>query len=192
MTFQFDPMALRSADPVPLRLPLLTIGFCKDLAGEAKLRAASVERIWRLGNGAESLADAVYDFRERPGTLAVVDDLRIFGENNYTIAAACAAIMRLNIDIVDINYPEQVVPELQERARKALHSARPMPNHRTARRRGRMGGLARAAAAEIARATRIAPDIAQRLCSLKEITWAAKLFVLGEGFTMSSVQRHYR
>lgn len=182
-----------SAQSLPNKLTLLTIGFCKDLEGEAKLKAAGIERIWRLGNGAESLADAIYDFRGRPGTLAVVDDLRIFSPNdsNYEIAAVCARLTRIEIDLVDITQPELIMPELQERARKALHASRPMPNHRTARRRGRQGGLAKAAAAEAARTVRIAPDIAQRLWSLKEITQKAKLWVLGKGFTLSSCQRHF-
>lgn len=51
----------------PYGLQLLTIGFCKDLAGEEKLRAAGVERVWRLGNGSDSLDSAIYDFRERGG-----------------------------------------------------------------------------------------------------------------------------
>lgn len=194
VTFHFDHDRLRSAASLPIRLTLLTIGLCKDLAGEEKLKALGIERIWRIGNGSESLADAVYDFRGRSGTLAVADDLRIFSPNdsNFEIAAVCAGLLRLKIEIVDINHPEEVVPEMQERARKAFHSARPMPNHRIARRRGRMGGLARAAAAEIARATRCAADIAERICRHEKLAWADRLEILGEGFTMSSIQRHYR
>lgn len=192
MTFQFDQRNLSSADPDPKGLPLRKIGFCVNLSGEERLTGAGITRIWRRGNGNESVDEAIYDFRGLPGILMVADDLRIFGDTNLDIANVCAKLLRHNISIVDITHPEEVIPELQERARKALHASRPIRNHRTARRRGRMGGLARAEAAAIARATRCADDIAQRLCSLKEITWAAKLWVLGEGFTMSSIQRHYR
>lgn len=185
-------MRTNSTHQPPLRLPLLTIGFCTDLAGEERLRAAGVERIWRRGNGVESLDDALYDFRERPdGALAITDDLRIFGLTRKAILAAISAITRAGIKIISLVKPDFDIHQLIDQALGALHAAVPMRNHRTARRRGSLGGKAKAAAAELARAMRIDPEIARRLWSLKEITQKTKLWVLGEGFTLSSCQRHF-
>lgn len=182
-------MAINSAHAAPQRLQLLTIGFCTDLAGEAKLKAKGVERIWRRGNGLESIDDAIYEFRGRAGTLAVTDDLRIFGGSNIEIAMVCARLFRMGISLIDADHLEQVVPELQERARAALHAARPMPSHRVARRRGRQGGLAKAAAAAFARGIRCADDIVQRLCDHPALTWDDCAAILGPPFSKSTLQR---
>lgn len=183
---------VHSANQQHYSYPLLTIGFCTDLAAEERLCALGIERIWRRGNGIESLEDALYDFRERTGVLAFVNDTRIFGETNDAISDAFDEMERLGVKPVDIDDPWLRVPKLQDRARKALHAAAPMPSHRVARRRGRMGGLARAEAARIARATRCAEDIAMRICNHPKLTWADRLFILGDGFTRSSIERHYK
>ena len=191
MTIQFNPRHLVSAHQVPFGLPLLTIGYCANLAAEERLRGLGVERIWRNGDGTDCLEDVIYDFRDRPGALAFVNETKLFGETNDEIAAVFDELERLEIKPIDIDFPGLRVPKLQERARKALHAAAPMPSHRIARRRGRQGGLAKAAAAELARSLRIAPDIARRLWKLEGVTQKQKLYVLGEGFTLSSCQRHF-
>jgi hypothetical protein len=128
------------------------------------LRAAGVERVWRRGNGAENLDDAIFDFRGRSGALAITDDLRIFGLTQKEIFARCSALMNAGIKVIDITHPSDNIHDLQRRAFVALHAAAPIRNHRIARRRGRMGGLAKAAAAQAARDGRCSPDIVARLC----------------------------
>lgn len=176
-----------------IALPMLSIGFCTDIAGEEKLHAAGVERIWRRGNGNESLDDAVFEFRGRPGAIVLVDDLRVFGTTQRDILAKASEITRKTpdkapIEIIDLTHPDEDVHMLVARALRALHAAAPIRNRRTARRRGRQGGLAKAQAAEAARATRIAPDIARRLCASR-LTWKEIAEILG--MPISTVQRHY-
>jgi hypothetical protein len=186
---------LNSAHQGPLRLPLLTIGFCTDLAGEEKLKALGIERIWRRGDGSNTMDDALYDFRGRSGALAIVDDLRIFGLTRRDILAKVSEIAKDTCDhkpitVINIDQPDADIFALVNQALAALHAAAPIRNHRTARRRGSMGGKAKAAAAEMARAMLIHPEIARRLWSRKELTQKIKLWILGEGFTLSSCQRH--
>ncbi len=183
----------------PYGLQLLTIGFCKDLAGEQRLIAAGVEpfMIWRLGDGTcSALEDALYAFRDRGGCLAIVDDFRIFGDGRKKILAMVSKLTRETatkgpIKIVNVDQPDKDNYQLIDQAVAMCHAAKPMPNHRVARYRGRQGGKAKAAAAALARAMRIDPEIARRLWSLKELTQKTKLWVLGEGFTLSSCQRHF-
>lgn len=170
-------------------LPMLSVGFCIDLAGEEKLRKAGLGKIWRRGNGAESLEDAIFEFRGRPGSLVAADDLRIFGLTQKDIFARCSSLADAEIKVVNVNHPRENIHDLQKRAFGALHASAPIRDRRTARRRGRQGGLAKAAAAETARATRIAPDIAQRLCASKSLTWKEKAEIIG--MPLSTVQRHY-
>lgn len=187
-------MKPNSARRPSLGLSLLTIGFCTDLAGEARLRAAGVERIWRRGDGVQSLDDALYEFRGRAGALAITDDLRIFGLSRREILAKVSEITRDRpghpaIKIVDIRQPEKDAYQLADQALGALHAAAPMRNHRTARRRGRQGGLAKAAMAELARGIRCAADIVQRLCDHPALTWDDCAAILGPPFSKSTLQR---
>lgn len=170
-------------------LPNLTIGFCTDVAGEDKLRSVGVQRIWRRGCGLESLDDAIFEFRGRHGALAVTDDLRIFGLTQKEIFSRCSDLLNAGIDVINIEHPCDNIHDLQRRAFSALHAAAPIRNRRIARRRGSMGGLAKAAAAQSARATQIAPEIAQRLCASKSLTWKEKAEIIG--MPLSTVQRHY-
>lgn len=176
----------------PPQLPLLTIGFATNPAGEQRMKDWGIERTWMRGRDAETIEDAILDFRKRPGALAIDADLRIFGHTQREILAKASEVHKLDIRLVDIDRPTADAHELVQRALTALHSSRPIRNHRTARRRGRQGGLAKAAAAANERDRRIAPEIAERLCRHKKLAWADRLEILGEGFTMSSIQRHYR
>jgi hypothetical protein len=182
-------MTINAAKNITVALPTLSIGFCTDLAGEESLRAAGVERVWRRGNGAESLDDAIFDFRGRPGALAITDDLRIFGLTQKEIFARCSALMNAGIKVIDITHPSDNIHDLQRRAFVALHAAAPIRNHRIARRRGRMGGLAKAAAAQAARDGRCSPDIVARLCRHPTLTWEDCAVILGPHFSTSTLQR---
>lgn len=180
---------ISARQPSP-KLPPLTIGFCTDLAGEAKLQDVGVERIWRRGDGLQSLEDALYEFRGRPdGALAITDDLRILGLTRKAILATVSEITRAGVRIVSLIKPDFDIHQLIDQALGALHAAAPMRNHRTARRRGRIGGLAKAASAALARAVICAPEVAKRLCASR-LTWEEKAFILG--MPVSTIQRHYK
>lgn len=185
-------MKTNSANPNPCGLQLLTVGFCKDLAGEQKLIAAGVEpfMIWRVGDGnASSLEAALAVFRNRGGCLAITDDLRIFGDSRKAILAMASKLTRASIKVVDVTQHEMDVFQLADQACGKLHAAAPIPNRRIARRRGSWGGKAKAAAAALARAVICSPGVARRLCARKELTWEVKAFILG--IPVSTAQRHY-
>lgn len=177
----------------PRTNPPLTTGFCVDSAGEEKLLAYGVERIWMRGRGHESLDEAIYDLRlDEPGdraSLAIVGDLRMFGETNDDIADRIDEIEDLGVTLIDIEHPEDSHVKIGNRARKTLHAARPMPSSRVAKRRGSLGGKAKAAMAELARAIRCAPDIVQRLCDHAALTWDDCAEILGPPFSKSTLQR---
>lgn len=75
-------LSVNSARQQSLGLMLLTIGFCTDLAGEEKLRAAGVDRIWRRGDSTQSLDDALYEFRGRAGARRMTREIQ---EGEYHI-----------------------------------------------------------------------------------------------------------
>ena len=186
-----------STRPHPLGLQLLTIGFCKDLAGEQRLIAAGVEpfMIWRLGDGTGStLDDALHAFRERGGCLAIVDDFRIFGDGRKKILSMVSRLTRETstkgpIKIVNVDQPDMDNYQLIDQAVGLCHAAAPIPNHRVARYRGRQGGLAKAAAAALARGMRCADDIVRRLCDHPALTWDDCAQILGPPFSKSTLQR---
>lgn len=173
--------------------PVLTLGFCFDLAGEAKLLAAGIpkEMIWRRGDQMACLDHALRYFRQRPGILAVVDDLRIFGESRRAIIAQQHDLKARGILVLDVVTNDNDELSLLDRALKALSSSAGMRNHRTARRRGAKGGEAKGIAAQMRRNARVADDIVERLCSLPQLTWKLCAWVLGEGFSAASLNRHY-
>lgn len=169
-------------------LPLLAIGFTTNPEGEARLRKEGIEQIWMRGRGAECLDEAIYAFRRRPGGLAITDDLRIFGHTQRDILAKASELHKLNIQIIDIERPTADPHELVHRALRALHASQPIRNHRTARRRGRMGGLGKAANEAVRRAALVSDDIAMRLCASR-LHWKEKAEILG--MAISTIQRHY-
>lgn len=186
-------MKVNSAQPPPQTKALLTVGFCVNCEGEAQLIAAGVDPdlIWMRGGGAESLKWAINYLRGRSGMVCVADDLRIFGDSRKAISAQMAAFHVQGVIVRDVVRDENNPHVLTQAAFEAMAKSAGMRNHRTARRRGSLGGKSKAVAAELARAIRIDPEIARRLWSLKEITQKTKLWVLGEGFTLSSCQRHF-
>ena len=172
----------------PHQFPLLTIGWATNPEGEARMQKERIERIWMRGRGAEALDDAIYEFRGRPGGLAIDTDLRIFGHTQRDILAKASELHKAGIRIIDIDRPTADPHELVHRALRALHASQPIRNHRTARRRGRTGGLAKAANEAIRRAGLISDDIAIRLCASR-LHWKEKAEILG--MPISTIQRHY-
>lgn len=142
---------VNTADRAPQGHSLLTIGFCVDREGEAALSAAGVELIWMRGRGSESLEWAIDWLRDRPGVICVADDLRILGPTRKEIFARLAQFVRKGITLQDVRQPGLNSHELAERTLASINAASGMGNRRTARRRGAKGGLAKGAAAWIAR-----------------------------------------
>lgn len=173
--------------------PVLTIGYCTDDKSEKALIAQGVpaEQIWRRDRDLHALEFALRYPRGRETILVVAEDLRIFGESRKAIIAQQQALKARGIIVLDVVANDNGELSLLDRALKALSSSAAMRNHRTARRRGARGGVAKGVAAQVRRNARVADDIVQRLCSLPQLTWKLCAWVLGEGFSAASLNRHY-
>lgn len=174
---------------------VLRWGYCTDEQQLEELYHFGLadKEIWMLGRGNETLDDALYCFRGRPGNLILASDTRILGATRGAIMDTMAKIERAGIRVFDITHPEDcTTTDLIQRGVKAQAKNRFGGNHRMARRRGAKGGLAKAANEASRRCAKIADDIAKRLCNFRDLTISDCLEILGDGFTRSTVERHYR
>jgi len=168
-------------------------GFCTNKEHLPAMRAYGLpdKLTWVAGRGAESWEQCLASFRGRPGTLLVAPDLRVFGASKKAVAAAMAQMERARIRVVDIIHPQdETVAEMLHRA-GALISGGRFPDRRTARRRGRTGGLARGAAAEQSRSV-TAPDwLVRNIATDPALSWATRVRLLDGKFSESTLRRHY-
>jgi hypothetical protein len=181
-----------SADRPPQSNQVMTLGFCVDCDGENELKAAGVTKIWMRGRQSESVDWAISYFRGRPGILTVANDLRVFGPTRKEIFARTAELARRGITLRDVRQPDANMSELEHKALVAMSASCGTKNHRQARRRGSIGGLAKKASQEAKRNALLNRDIVMRLCAHPKLTWADRAEILGEPFSISSLQRHYR
>lgn len=179
-----------SAPALSQDMPLLKLGFCVNAVGEQELIDYGIapELIWMRGRGMENLEYVLRCYRGRPGVLAVADDLRIFGDSRTDIFAKVRDLEILGIVVFDVVANDNNALSLVERALKAKSAQAGMKNHRTARRRGQRGGVAKGNAAAARRDARIEDKIAIRLCASR-LTWEEKAEILD--MPLSTIQRHY-
>jgi hypothetical protein len=136
---------------------VLTIGLCANGDEEARLQAAGVKQIYRIGRGLESLHWALDWLRGRGGVLKVAADLRIFGATRADMMAALDDCERQGVMVIDIAHPDDTtLAQRIKRALIAISSARFIGDRRKARREGSKGGKAKGASAWMAR-NEIAP-----------------------------------
>lgn len=185
---------LNSAHALPQTEAVLTLGYCVDLAGEAKLLASGIpkEMIWRRGDQVESLDFALRYFRKRTGILAVVDDLRIFGESRKAIIAQQHDLKARGILVLDIVANDNDELSLLDRALKALSSSAGIRNHRTARRRGAKGGEAKGIAAAAQRNAVLAHEIVRRFVKESGLSLKRLAYLFGPPFNVSALRRHFK
>lgn len=174
-------------------LPLLTVGFCVDQEGEAKLIAAGVhpDQIWMRGRGAESLEWAVRWLRRRPGMVCVADDLRIFGASRKEISAWMARFHVQGVVVNDVVEEETNPHLLVQRAFVAIAASAGMRNHRTARRRGRLGGIGKGIAAAVERENGVPAWLIRKIVNHPALTWAIIKDLIGEVASISTLRRRY-
>lgn len=166
------------------------IGICKTPEGEKALRGHGIapEHIWMCGRDLESVEEAKYYCRGRPAEFAITEDLRILGTTQKQIFETVSDLTKAGIQFIDLEHPADDIHAMQHRAFKAMHAANSVRNHRTARRRGSMGGTAKAANAAARRQAEISDAVALRLCASR-LTWKEKSEILG--MTFSTMQRYY-
>jgi hypothetical protein len=175
---------------IPESPQLLTIGLCATGDQEARLQAAGVKHIYRLGRGLENLHWALDWLRGRGGVLKVATDLRIFGATRATMMAALDDCERKGVTVIDIAHPEDVtLTQRIKRALVAISSARFIGDRRKARREGSKGGLAKGASAWIVR-NEIAPRwLIQNMVTMFGAVKAAA--ALDNKISVSTLRRKY-
>lgn len=180
-----------SPDTAPHTVPLLTLGFCVDKAGEAQLVEDGVEPklIWMRGRQAENIDWAIDYFRGCPGVLKVANDLRVFGPTRKEIFARTADLSRRCIKVEDIRDPGANLSELEHKALIAMNAASGTKNRRQARYRGSKGGTAKGVSAWRER-NEIAPEWLLRNM-VAEIGAKRTAALLENKISASSLSRHY-
>lgn len=181
--------AFNSSPTSPLTNSLKTVGFCVDIDGEDALTDAGVPIVWRRGNGDESLDWAIASFRDQPGILKITDSLLIFGEGRNEILARLSELVRKKIALVDIRDPDATVHDLEAEALRSLSASNGMKDRRTAKKRGRMGGHAKAIAAQSVRQSIAADWFLQNLAGLVPVHIIVS--ASENKLTASSFRRHY-
>lgn len=164
-------------------------GFCVDVEGEKALLAAGVEVVWRRGNGDESLDWVIASFREEPGTLAITDSLLIFGESKKEILAVLSTLARNKIALVDIRRPDLNVHDLEDEAYRALSASNGMKDKRTARKRGRLGGVAKREAARLRREASDPHGLAKKIWQRADIPLRIRTELLAGICSASTARR---
>lgn len=164
---------------------------CKDEVDWLKKNALTDKAIWLDGRGAENLEECIASFRSRPGQIVIARDLRAFGETKRDVAAAMAKLEKAKIEVVDLAHPDDTtVSEMLHRASVAISGYR-LRDRRTARKRGREGGLANGVAAQESRSG-IAPDwLVRNIVAEQSIAWKVKVRVLAGRFSEATLRRRY-
>lgn len=171
----------------------VTRGFCKNKDQVAALMACGlVEKvIYQDGRGAEDLERCLASFRGRGGTLMIAPDLTVFGDSRKAVAAVMDRLERAKIRVVDVVHPQDETVAAMMRRADVMISHTGLMCRRTAKRRGRFGGIGKGRAAQERRNAAAPTDYVQRLVQHREIPWRVKLEVLGPGFSPSTLRRHH-
>ena len=169
-------------------------GYCRHRDNCAAIKAAGVDdkALYLEGRGAETLEQCIASFRGRPGRLLIAPDLRVFGAAKKDVAEVMARLERAHIRVEDIAHPEDgTIAEMMQRASVLISGTR-FRDRRTARRRGREGGLAKGESLVQARA-QIAPDwLLRNIVAEEALSWPAKLRLLDGRISEATLRRHYR
>lgn len=144
---------------------------------------------WVHGQGSETIAELVYAFRSRPGrhALYIGADYRVFGETMFEIREAVKALHIAGVIITDLLHPEDTLLDAYNRAQVGLRWS---GDRKKQKRNGAKGGKGKGRESAARRNAAVSDDIARRLCSLKELKWSVKAWVLGMAETTAI--RHYK
>jgi hypothetical protein len=147
--------------------------------------------IWLDGRGAETLDRCLSTFRGRPGRLLVAPDLTALGSARRDIAAVMARLERAKIRVLDIIHPQdETVAEMFQRAANAICTTR-IVDRRTAKRRGKSGGLARGMAQAQKRAEIAADWVIRNVVNDPDISWEKAVDIFDGKISEATMRRHY-
>jgi hypothetical protein len=139
------PIAQTLAGPL-LVPPIVGYAATKDQA--ARLAEYGANPVFREGDGAETLTEALKYFRKRKATLAICTEGRVFGEKRKQVTDAFDLIDQAGVRIYDLEHPTEArITQHQERAQTEAARYNRIGDHRTARSRGKKGGTAKGIAA---------------------------------------------
>lgn len=148
-----------------------------------------VRSSWVHGQGSETIAELIYTFGSHYGLheLYIGADYRVFGETMFEIREAVKSLHKTNVKIIDLLHPEDTLLDAYNRAQVGL---RWCGDRKKQKRNGAKGGKCKGREAAARRNAAVSDDIAKRLCSLKELKWSKKAWVLGMAETTAI--RHYK
>jgi hypothetical protein len=168
--------------------------FCRNREHVPAFKAYGLpdKLIWVDGRGAEDLDACLASFRGRPGKLLIAPDLRVFGTSKRAVAQTMADLERARIRVVDVIHPQhETIAEMLQHASVLISGSR-LRDRRTARRRGKEGGLAKG---EIARSARAGIDtdklIRNVVAARDEIGWRLVKRICGGKLSEATLRRHY-
>lgn len=137
----------------PIAQPTVQV-LRRGLAANLEERDILLERgleereVYTNGQGAESFEECLWSFRDRPGELWLVSDLRIFGNSRVAILAVTKDLHERGITLKRIMPVGEITnpSELIEQALKAISGNR-FKYHMQAQRTGKKGGTAKGVSA---------------------------------------------
>lgn len=168
--------------------------FCRNREHLPSFKAYGLpdKLIYLDGRGGEDLDRCLASFRGRPGRLLVAPDLRVFGASKKAVAQTMARLERAKIRVVDVIHPQDETVSEQLHRASVLISGTRFRDRRTARNRGREGGVAKG---EIARSTRAQIDTDRLIRNVvrehARIGWPIVLRICGGKLSESTLRRHY-
>lgn len=172
----------------------VAFGYCTDRKMLPALRTTGLadRLIWLEGRGAETLDRCLaLAFRGRPGKLFVAPGLTVFGDARKDVLAVMARLESARIRVVDIIHPQdQTVSDMIRRAVDAIGNSR-FRDKRTARRRGRAGGLARGITAANKRAEIAADWVIKNIVNDPDVSWSQAHAFFDGKISMASLRRHF-
>jgi hypothetical protein len=150
--------------------PIVGYAASKDQA--ARLIEAGYSPVFREGDGAETLTEALKYFRKRRATLAICTDGSVFGDKRKPVVDALKLIDAAGLTIHDIANPDdKLLSDHMERGLRWAAGFGRIRDRRTARQRGALGGKAKLAAMEARRDLVASRPVIERLCNHPKLTW---------------------
>lgn len=161
---------------------------------EALLKSRPGLKIYAEERGAEGIDAVIMAFRGKPGTLCIAYDISLFGQTQTEYVEVYQRLKRLKITILDVINNENSASdgvEMQKRAAASLQYVKSLRGDRkTAKRRGRKGGIGKGIVAAAKRAEIASDDVIKRMCEEARVPWRLKAEILG--IDIATLRRHYK
>lgn len=156
------------------------------------IAAYGVDGIYTVGEGAETLDEAVRKLKRDPlhRVLCIAADFRVFGDTQAKIFAATTFLESAGIRVVDVRQPKLTLSELTRIGLSALAGYnRWKGGKRDAKRNARRGGEAKRTK-QAEKRTGIADEkVIRAIASAPELSWKRKENILG--ISQATLRRHY-